>query len=290
MFRPLAYSLVLAVFSFGFVAGASDPPGTADDGLLVYSWFQDKALVQNGMKGVDYAWVKPGLNLNGHVISVRKWPLPKLESESDRNKARANVFSVWFPQNLRLGLSSIGQGKLKVEGEGDIYLIGRIVACKAGSRAAKAIIGFGAGTEAATFDLALVNHQTKEILAGFHHRVASHWTSTLDTKSQDWCFAWVQTLIDVAWKPTPDVMDNPEVVAVAPTPTPEPPAAIPAAIPTATPTAAAIPTAEATKTTTTQELSANLEKLDRLHKQGLLSDDEYQTLRKQAVQKATQTP
>jgi hypothetical protein len=139
------------------------------------------------MKDVDFAWVKPGLNLNGHTISVRKWPAPKLMNDpSDKDKTRASVFSAWFPGIVRLAFDAAAQGKgVKCESDGDLYIVGRLVSCTAGNTVAKAIIGFGAGTSTATWDIALIDRQNKEVLAGFHHKVGSHSSfSTLDTKAQ----------------------------------------------------------------------------------------------------------
>ena len=250
--------LLMCLFLTG-IAYAGDPPGTADGGLLNYAYFKNVPLKQDVMENVDWAWIKPGLNLNGHTVVVTKWQNHKIRSTKVKDVTRASVFRAWFPGNLRLACETNWQGKVTVANEGDIALVGRVVECDAGSAVAKALIGFGAGSESATWDLALVDKATQEILAAFHHRVVSaSGFSTLDTKAQKWGFQWATTLMATAWLPTPDPALHPK---------------------SGTQNYVVLPDSEV--------LSGELQRLQKLHDQKMLTDEEFEMLRKKAVDKAT---
>jgi len=252
--------LLVGLLSTG-IAYASDLPGTADGGLLNYAYFKNVPLKQDVMENVDWAWIKPGLNLNGHTVTVLKWQNFKIQSTSDKDITRASVFRAWFPGNLRLACETNWQGKVKVANEGDILLTGRVVDCNAGSVVAKSLIGFGAGSENATWDLALVDKASKEVLAAFHHRVISATGfSTLDTKAQKWGFQWATTLMAMAWLPTPDPGVHP------------------------------IPVTQKNEALANSEaLAVELERLQKMHDQKTITDEDFETLRKKAVDKAQST-
>ena len=273
MLRPLAHLFLVAALSCG-LAGAAPETG----GGPSLAWFAGKPLAQEVMKGTDYAWIKPGLNLNGHVLSIRDWSRSPSDSSSPRETAQVNRFSGRLREAVRRALGS-APGTLKVADEGDLHLLGRVVEVKTAGFLSKALWGFSDPTERAAWDIALVDGRSREVLAGFHHRVSTQTgpdAPTLDDLTQSWADAWARAFISAAWSAQPE----PVAVAVAAAP----PAAIPApapvpAQPAAEPAGAPI-----------QELAADLERLDRLHRQGLLKDDEYQSLRDQAVRKASSRP
>ena len=75
---------------------------------------------------------------------------------------------------LRGALTGAFNGKAKVSRtEGDLTLIGRFVDVNAGSKAAKFWLGFGAGSETATWDLKILDPRTGELLLAVHHRAIS---------------------------------------------------------------------------------------------------------------------
>jgi hypothetical protein len=75
---------------------------------------------------------------------------------------------------LRGALTGAFQGRAKVSRTaGDLDLVGRFVDVNAGSKAAKWMIGLGAGSETATWDLKILEPKTGEVLLAVHHRAAS---------------------------------------------------------------------------------------------------------------------
>lgn len=171
------------------------PPATAtkaplqDDGLLDPAWFGPGITFTKGDE-VDYFWLKPGLDLSGRVLHMKPWDDPAMlrKGRDGKDNAKATEITDSFPGMLRGALAGAFNGKVKVSRtEGDLTLIGRFVDANAGSKAAKWLIGLGAGSETATWDLKIVDTQSGELLLAVHHRAVS---GTAMSNIQDKLVKW----------------------------------------------------------------------------------------------------
>lgn len=183
--------------------GAQEPPAAApaaaiaaapkatlqDDGLLDPSWFGEAVAFTKG-DDVDYFWIKPGLDLTGRTLHMKPWEDPAMlrKGRDGKDNAKATELTDSFPGMLRGALTGAFNGRAKVSRtEGDLTLIGRFVDANAGSKAAKWLIGLGAGSETATWDLKVVDPKTGELLLAVHHRAVSGTAmSTIQDKLVKW--------------------------------------------------------------------------------------------------------
>jgi hypothetical protein len=168
---------------------AGSKPAFLDDGLLDPSWFGDDLAFTKGDE-VDFFWIKPGLELSGRTIFMKPWEDPAMlrKGRDGKDNAKATELTDSFPGMLRGALTGAFNGKAKVSRtEGDIALVGRFVDANAGSKAAKWLIGLGAGSETATWDLKLVDAKTGELLMAVHHRAIS---GTAMSNIQDKLVKW----------------------------------------------------------------------------------------------------
>ncbi len=150
-------------------------PALQDDGLLDPAWFGEGVTFTKGDE-VDYFWVKPGLNLAGHTLFMKPWEDPVMlrKGRDGKDNAKATEITDSFPGMLRGALTGAFNGRARVSRtEGDLTLVGRFVDANAGSKAAKWLIGLGAGSETATWDLKILDPKTGEVLVAVHHRAIS---------------------------------------------------------------------------------------------------------------------
>ena len=160
-----------------------------DDGLLDPSWFGEGITFTKG-DDVDYFWIKPGLDLTGRVIAMKPWEDPAMlrKGRDGKDNAKATELTDSFPGMLRGALTGAFNGKAKVSRtEGDLTLIGRFVDANAGSKVAKFLIGLGAGSETATWDLKILDPKSGEVLMAVHHRAIS---GTAMSNIQDKLVKW----------------------------------------------------------------------------------------------------
>lgn len=168
---------------------AAPKPALLDDGLLDPAWFGEGASFTKG-DDVDFFWIKPGLDLSGRVLWMKPWEDPAMlrKGRDGKDNAKATELTDTFPGMLRGALTGAFNGKAKVSRtEGDLALIGRFVDANAGSKAAKWLIGLGAGSETATWDLKVVDPKTGELLLAVHHRAIS---GTAMSNIQDKLVKW----------------------------------------------------------------------------------------------------
>jgi Domain of unknown function (DUF4410) len=160
-----------------------------DEGLLDPAWFADGITFTKG-DDVDYFWSKPGLDLTGRVLFMKPWEDPAMlrKGRDGKDNAKATEITDSFPGMLRGALTGAFNGKAKVSRtEGDLVLVGRFVDTNAGSKAAKFLLGFGAGSETATWDLKILEPKTGEVLLAVHHRAIS---GTAMSNIQDKLVKW----------------------------------------------------------------------------------------------------
>lgn len=142
-----------------------------DEGMLDPSWFGGAPEFRETDE-IDYLWVAPGLDLKGATIRIAEWEDPQFlgKDRDAKDKAKAVELTDRWPSWLRGSLSAVAGITATKEG-GDYVLIGRLVDCNAGSKAAKWLVGMGAGSATATWDLKLM--RGSEMVLALHHRAIS---------------------------------------------------------------------------------------------------------------------
>lgn len=183
-------SCCLVVLIAGLLAApAAWAKGGMDDGLLDPAWFKTAGEFRK-TDAVDYLWVKPGFEVRGHTLKIDAWQdhdfLGKKRDAKDA--AKAAELTEMMPSRLRGALAAELDGVATVSREsGDLIVTGRFVDCNAGSKAAKLLVGMGAGSAAATWDIKITDAATGELLVAAHHRVISGTAlSEIDDKIAKW--------------------------------------------------------------------------------------------------------
>jgi len=165
------------------------PQKLLDDGLLDPSWFGTNITFTKG-SDIDYYWMKPGFNLNDRIVYMKQWEDPTMlkKGRDGKDNAKATELTDSFPGMLRGAITGALSGKAKASrSEGDIVLTGRFVDANAGSKAAKWLIGLGAGSETATWDLKFMDVKTGELLLAIHHRsISGTAMSSINDKLVKW--------------------------------------------------------------------------------------------------------
>lgn len=180
-------AITLALFLA--LAASANAGSDLDEGLLSPEWFPGAGELRE-TASFDYLWVKDGFTFAGRTVHVKEWEDPVwLHKERDvKDHTKGEELTELMPVRLRGALKASLEGKASVsKEEGDLVLEGRFVDVNAGSKAAKWIVGFGAGSAAATWDLKLVDAATGELVVAIHHRVISgtH-MSEVDDKIRSW--------------------------------------------------------------------------------------------------------
>ncbi len=164
--------------------------GRLDDGLLDPTWFGAVGEFRE-TENVDFLWVKPGFSLQGHTLQITPWQdfvFLRKEKRDTKDAAKAGELTELMASRIRGALSSALDGRTKISrDEGDLSLVGRFVEVNAGSKAAKWLVGFGAGSATATWDIKIVDNASGETLAAIHHRSISGTNmSEIDDKIIKW--------------------------------------------------------------------------------------------------------
>jgi hypothetical protein len=180
--------LLLPIVALAGLAGAA--AASLDDGLLDPSWAGVPANEFRTTEEIDYLWVKPGFQLAGRKLRIDDWDDPHFlgKKRDAKDSAKAAELSEKFPALLRGALMSSLEGVAEVSRkEGDIALSGRIVDCNAGSKAAKWLVGMGAGSASATWDIKIVDSASGAVVLALHHRAISGTAmSEIDDKVIKW--------------------------------------------------------------------------------------------------------
>lgn len=182
-------TVVLSIAAAVLTAGAARAE-KLDDGLLDLDWFGGDVEFRTTDE-IDYLWVKPDFDLSGRTLHIDVWDDPVMLAKKKRDAkdaAKASELTDSFPDRLRGALSHSLDGIATVSRkEGDVVVTGRIVDCNAGSKAAKWIVGMGAGSSNATWDLKFVDRESGQLLLALHHRAVSGTTmSEIDDKIIKW--------------------------------------------------------------------------------------------------------
>jgi len=182
--------LALAPSSAHARKSKATPGGPLDEGRLDPAYFGGPREFREA-EDIDYLWVKDGFAIDGHTFQFAAWPDPIFlgDAKPDADDRRlAHQMNEELPKLFQESLGAQWSGRAKTSmTEGDVRVEGRIVDCSAGSVAAKAFVGFGAGAGNTTVDLRFTDAKTGELLAAVHQRVVSgtNW-STTDSKMAHW--------------------------------------------------------------------------------------------------------
>lgn len=173
------------------------PVEALDEGRLQTAWFGPEAVFRKG-KDVDFLWIKPGLDLSGRTICMRRWepPVMIVPGRNEKDLQKATELTYFFPIQLRSELAKALAGVATFSSTtGDLALTGRFVDANAGSDVTRLLLPVGPGTASATWDLKLVDIQTGELLLAVHHRCLSGTAFTgIQDKLEKWSRAFAQNL------------------------------------------------------------------------------------------------
>lgn len=184
------FSIGTALLVLCFASSTFSADKTLDDGLLDPMWF-GPGLEFRTTEVADYLWVKPGFTVKGKTIHVQPWTDPVLlnKKRDAKDSALASKITDEMPGLIRGSLSSSLADVAKISREsGDLAVTGRVVDCNAGSKAAKWIVGMGAGSATATWDMKFVDTTSGEIVVAIHHRAIS---GTMMSEEEDKISKWL---------------------------------------------------------------------------------------------------
>lgn len=231
---------------------------TLDEGRLDPAWFGTGAVFQPS-KALGFQWLKPGLELHQRTLQLKVWEpaawLLGRRTSKDQvflQRAESNL-ATDLERGLRRGL----KGNIPLSPmAGDVLIIARVVDA----------VGIGddymaMGQLTLSFDLKLVDADTGVLLAAFHDTLRGPNPEAIAGRYGRWCEELGRLLATTAARP----------VAVQSIPGPTP---MTARSTLATPPPPAF------------DLEGALRRIEALKRDGLLSEEECQVLRKKATDKA----
>jgi hypothetical protein len=238
-----------------------------DDGRLEPSWFGAEVVLQPS-KTLGFQWLKPGLTLHQRSLQLKAWePAVWLRGRRmGKDQAFLQRAESYLATDLERGLRRGLKGSLPLSSTaGDVLVIARVVDA----------VGIGdnymdMGQLSLSFDLKLVEAGTGILLAAFHDTLRGPSPEAIAERYSRWCEDLGRLLAASALPPVA------AQVVSAPTPTAIKP----------TPATLAIPTTLATPTPPPFDLEGALRRIEGLKRDGLLSEEECQVLRKKAADKA----
>lgn len=253
--------LLLPTFCAAVPALLSAQPAPLDHGRLDPGWFGPGVTFERTTR-VYFLWVRPGLTLQGRTLRLAPWePAAWLvKPRPDKDQAFLRRLEPILIPTLQEGLVAAWQGAVQVStSAGELALTGRVTDCRADG-----VGGMFGGLAGVYFDLKVVDATSGELLVAAHHFIEGATAESVQARYQ----AWTRTFA--------------EMMAERTLPPRQPPPLAPLKVPASAPLVPA-PRLEASTT----ELEATLRRLETLKRDGLLTDEEFQILRKQAVAKVT---
>ena len=230
-----------------------------DEGRLDPAWFGPTASFQ-ASKTLGFQWLKPGLDLRRRTIRLKAWePAAWLRGKkATKDQMLAGRMEKTLLPELGKGLKRGLKESVPVSyTEGDVVLVGRIVDAVGVEDDA-----LFAGAVSFSFDLKLVDGSTGELLGAFHDTLKGSNPDFLSLQYARWCENLGRALVPPPAAPMPTVAPPPPVA-----PAPAPVTAAPAPPPPAF------------------DLEGALRRIEELKRDGLLSEAEYQALKKKAAER-----
>ena len=218
-----------------------------DEGRLDPAWFGPAASLQPS-KVLGLQWLKPGLNLRGRTIQLKPWEAPAwlLGKRATKDQLLVGRLERTLLPGLEAGLRRGLQGALPVSRSEGDLLLVGRIVDAVG----EAEDALFSGTASLTFDLKLVDGDSGELLAAFHDTLQGLNADLISSQYARWCEQLGRHIAT---------------------------AATPSATPAAKPVQPAPPGFD---------LEGALRRIEGLRRDGLLSEEECQALRKKAAGKA----
>lgn len=245
---------------------------TFDDGRLDPAWFGPSAVLQPS-KALGFQWLKPGLALQGRSLQLRAWEPPAWlvgrRSAKDRNFLES--IQADLPSRQEKGIRRGLKEALPVATRGgDLSLVARVVDAEGVGDDYMAM-----GSFSLSFDMKVQDAATGELLGAFHERLKGPSPELVIQLFEAWCANLGRLLATAAVPPVPA---PPIQAASVPAPAPVKPVAM---APVPAPPAPAAP-----QPRPTFDLDGALRRIEGLKQDGLLSEEEYQNLRRKAADRA----
>jgi len=221
-----------------------------DEGRLDPAWFGPSVTFQPS-KTLGLQWLKPGLDLRRRALHLKGFEAPAwvLGQRAIKDEVLLGRMEQMLVPELAKGLRRGLKGALAISlSEGDVLLVGRVV-----DATGDAEDGVGFGGVSLSLDLKLVDGDTRELLGAFHDTLMGLSADALSIQYARWCEHLGRLLATAV---VPPVVAAP---VVRPSPVPPPPSF---------------------------DLEGALRRIEGLRRDGLLSDEESQLLRRKAAEKA----
>jgi len=250
---------------------------TFDEGRLDPAWFGPSAVLQPS-KTQGFQWLKPGLALQGRALQLTSWEPPAwlVGRRSAKDRTFLESIQADLPPRQEKGLRRGLKETLAVATEGgDLSLVARVVDAEGVGDDYMAM-----GSFSLSFDMKLLDAATGELLGAFHESLKGPSPERVIQLFEAWCANLGRHLATAA---VPAVPTPSRQAATVPVPALVQPAAV-ASVP-------AVPVPPAPRPAASQprpafDLEGALRRIEGLRQDGLLSEEEYQTLRRKAADRA----
>jgi hypothetical protein len=218
-----------------------------DEGRLDPAWFGAGVVFQPS-KALGFQWLKPGLDLHRRSLRLQAWEPTAwlLGKRALKDQTLLQRVESSLPQEMERGIRHGLKGTLPVSPtSGDLLLLARVV-----DAVGQADDYMATGTVTFSFDIKLVDGDTGDLLGAFHDTLQGSNPESLIVQFRRWCEALGRTLA---------------------------PFAAPLAMPPAT--------AKPIRAPPVFDREGALRRIEGLKRDGLLSEEEYLSLRKKASEK-----
>ncbi|MBK9795663.1 MAG: hypothetical protein IPP58_04075 [Holophagaceae bacterium] len=248
---------------------------TFDEGRLDPAWFGPSAVLQPS-KTLGFQWLKPGLALQGRSLQLRAWESPAWlvgrRSAKDRNFLES--IQADLPSRQEKGLRRGLKEALPVATRGgDLSMVARVVDAEGVGDDYMAM-----GSFSLSFDMKLLDAATGELLGAFHGSLRGPSPEVVIHQFEKWCENLGRLLAAAAIPPVPAPPIQPGTVSA---PAPGQPVAT-----GAVPARPAPPVPGTIQPRPAFDLEGALRRIEGLKQDGLLSEEEYQNLRRKAAERA----
>jgi hypothetical protein len=223
-----------------------------DEGRLNPAWFSAEVAFQPS-KALGFQWLRPGFDLHQRTLRLQVWePAAWLLGRRSRKDQQFLQQAVtYLPRELERGLRRGLKGTLPVSPtEGELLVSARVVDA----------VGLGddymaMGSASLSLDVKVVDQGTGTLLAAFHNTLQGTTPEAIASQYGRWCEALGRQLAASAAP----------LATIKPVPLPAPGGSKPVPV---------------------FDLAGALTRIEGLKRDGLLSEEDYQALRKKAADRA----